>query len=1001
MWIFASKLSWVSLFATTLYVASASAQETIRVPQNISTVQAAIDKSVDGDTVLVSPGIYNENISFKGKAITVTSGAQGFTDPAAASTILNGTSDGPVVTFAANETAGAVLNGFTVQNGHAYIAQMIGGGIFVNHASPQITNNLVTNNIGCGVYVVNAANPLIQGNDIRQTMDSGKSSESECNSTYGFASRGTGLALAKAGNVQIVGNTIEENNVVSASDGECGAGVFVTGGIRILLQNNIIRNNHGPCNQGLAVREDAAPEKLILIQNLFYGNTDPSGNSLIQVFVPGTFSPPYPSLIEINNTIYGGGQETLLNFSESAIANNIFVNTTLLPTPNETLYAGISCQYPQIYNYPELNHNLVFNFGILIAGGCSLGEGNLAVNPQFVNLSESDFHAQPSSPTIATGDLKAMMLPAADLDKKVRIVCDTVDMGVYELHPHPSSTLTASPNPTPGRSTVTLTATLTGNCNIPSGLVTFLDGETVLGTAQLNSSGVATFTTSFLFVGTHLLTASYLGDFNFEDSASNTITEVITGPPTTTLLEPLDPSPAHSLESVTMTATVGSAYDTPTGTVTFKAGTTLLATAPIGASGLATAPVNTLRAGTYTITAVYNGSTQYAGSISNALIENVLGADTTTALTASPNPVNPGQSVTFTANVKPLTAGLPVTGTVTFKDAATILATAPVTSAGAAMFSTSSLLTGTHVITASYGGSQELNGSVSAPINLIVTSVPTNIGLSVSPNPATIGQNVTMVATVVSTIPNQVPAGTVTFADDTTVLGTAPLVSGVASFSINSLKVGSHQLRATLNPSGSYASSASAVVAEVINDFNFSVRLSSTSLTIPTGDYQKISVILTPSGGFPGAVNLGCSTLPDHAQCIFESEISKPLSDGTQTITLTINTSDIPGYGRQIDESARLKNLLSDDRFPLFATLFPFTTLFFLQCGFYRRTRFLRKHLVLVSMMLGLGLCLAGCSGKLPGTTLPGDYIITLTAADVAVSSSLVHEANISLHVIK
>jgi hypothetical protein len=85
----------------------------------------------------------------------------------------------------------------------------------------------------------------------------------------------------------------------------------------------------------------------------------------------------------------------------------------------------------------------------------------------------------------------------------------------------------------------------------------------------------------------------------------------------------------------------------------------------------------------------------------------------------------------------------------------------------------------------------------------------------------------------------------------------------------------------------------------------------------------------------------------------------------------------------------------------LLATLFPFTTLFFLKRGFSRRTPLLRRHLVLVSMMVGLCLCLAGCSGKQPGTTLPGDYIITLTAADVAVSSSLVHEANISLHVTK
>jgi hypothetical protein len=512
---------------------------------------------------------------------------------------------------------------------------------------------------------------------------------------------------------------------------------------------------------------------------------------------------------------------------------------------------------------------------------------------------------------------------------------------------------------------------------------------------------VATFTTSFLFVGTHLLTASYPGDFNFEDATSNTITEVITGPPTTTLLQPVDPNPAHSLESVIMTAAVGSAYDTPTGTVTFKAGTTLLATAPIGVNGLATATVNTLRAGAYTITAVYNGSTQYAGSTSNALTENVIGADTATALTASPNPVSPGQSVNLAAKVSSLTAGLPVTGTVTFKDGATTLATATIAPNGTAAASTTSLLTGTHRITASYAGSQDLNSSVSAPVDLIVTSIPTSIGLNVSPNPATVGQNVTMIATAVSSLPNQVPAGTVTFSDEATSLGTAPLTAGVASFSINSLKVGSHQFHATFSPSGSYATSASAVVTEVINDFNFSLRVSSDSLTIPSGDYQMVVITLTPSGGFPSAINLDCSSLPDHAQCIFDAATSKPLSNGVQTISLTINTSDIPGYGLEIGKSTRLKKPSPDNRAPMIALLFPVTLLCFLKGGLSRRSKFLRKHFFLVSIIASLGVCLAGCSGKLPGTTPPGDYVITLTATDVDTTSSLARVANISLHVSK
>src|SRR5271168_3437186 len=61
-----------------IYGHYAWAQATIHVPGDQPSIQAGIDASSNGDVVLVAPGTYNENIDFKGKAITVTSGATSY-----------------------------------------------------------------------------------------------------------------------------------------------------------------------------------------------------------------------------------------------------------------------------------------------------------------------------------------------------------------------------------------------------------------------------------------------------------------------------------------------------------------------------------------------------------------------------------------------------------------------------------------------------------------------------------------------------------------------------------------------------------------------------------------------------------------------------------------------------------------------------------------------------------------------------------------------------------
>ena len=180
---------------------------------------------------------------------------------------------------------------------------------------------------------------------------------------------------------------------------------------------------------------------------------------------------------------------------------------------------------------------------------------------------------------------------------------------------------------------------------------------------------------------------------------------------TTTLTSSLNPSTYG--QTVTLTAASSSKAGTPPNgeTVTFMKGTKVLGTGELSA-GSAAFETSTLTAGTNAVKAVYAGDTNFATSTSKALSQVVDKATTTTTLVSSLNPSNAGQSVTFTATVKPQFSGTP-TGNVTFTDGATTLKTVAV-SAGAAKYTTTKLAEGKHSISATYNGSASFDSSSSS-----------------------------------------------------------------------------------------------------------------------------------------------------------------------------------------------------------------------------------------------------------------------------------------------
>jgi predicted secreted protein len=102
-----------------------------------------------------------------------------------------------------------------------------------------------------------------------------------------------------------------------------------------------------------------------------------------------------------------------------------------------------------------------------------------------------------------------------------------------------TSTTTALTGPATSAAgaSVTFTATVTpaSGTKVPTGTVTFLDGQMTLGTGPLNGSGVATFSTTALSTGTQSITAMYGGDANFATSTSTALSINITGTPSFTL----------------------------------------------------------------------------------------------------------------------------------------------------------------------------------------------------------------------------------------------------------------------------------------------------------------------------------------------------------------------------------------------------------------------------------------------------------------------------------
>ncbi len=221
----------------------------IEIPYDYPTIQEGIDVSHDGDTVLVHPGTYVENINFNGHNIVLGSLFLMTGDTTyIAETVIDGNESGSVVTFESGEDSTSAISGFTLQNGYDYA---FGGGIICLSSSPVISHNIIQNNIvsslttaGGGILCTGSSskivNNLIRDNHARG-VSFGGGIYCDCANSLIIGNRIINNSSGYGGGICGWGSVIIANNSIVGNYAAEGAGIIC--GDDILIANNTISRN--------------------------------------------------------------------------------------------------------------------------------------------------------------------------------------------------------------------------------------------------------------------------------------------------------------------------------------------------------------------------------------------------------------------------------------------------------------------------------------------------------------------------------------------------------------------------------------------------------------------------------------------------------------------------------------------------------------------------------------------------------------------------------------